>query len=351
MDHPFYGCLALRLVLEEDNNVQTAMTDGRTLKYNTNFINMLDHIELVGVLVHEVNHIVLKHCWRRGQREKMKWNVAADYAINIMMLDAKFTLPEGCLYDEAFRDMAAEEIYAKLPDDDTNVQSGTGKQDPGNCGGVMDAPTQEQAEELEQEWKSAISQAVQVAQGKVPNGLKRYVNQLLNPEVPWTHLLRDFVELTARNDYNWTRPNRRYMGSGIVLPSLLSDELPEVVVAVDTSGSIAAEELNRFAAEISGVLEAYDTKVHVMYCDSAVHKTECFERNDFPIKLSPMGGGGTDFRPVFAEVEKQNLTPCCLIYFTDLWGSFPDRAPEYPVMWVTKETKKKAPFGTTVLFK
>jgi predicted metal-dependent peptidase len=178
----------------------------------------------------------------------------------------------------------------------------------------------------------------------------RQIDEMLNPILPWYILLRDFVEKSAHNDYDWTRPSRRYIGRHILPPSLISEQLPEIVIAIDTSGSISQEQLSRFSKEASSVLSAYDNTIRVIYCDAKVKKEEVFTRADLPMKLKPIGGGGTNFKPVFEYVNKQNITPACLIYFTDLHGNFPGKEPEYPTMWLTPN-EQTAPFGTTILFK
>jgi len=378
LDHPFFGCLALKLTMEENSKFPTLMTDGKALYYNPDFINSLDRRELVGVLAHEISHICLGHCWRRDDRNKATWNIAGDYATNTVLIHSGFKLPEGALIDETgeYDKLSAEEIYKLLPEqeekqkqsssgqgehneDDEDNDSGQGEgesdendnQDPGNCGGVMDAQSKQEAKENEQEWKAAMSQAMQIAKGEMPANLKRQIEDILNPELPWQSLLRDFVEYSARNDYNWNRPSRRYFGNNIVLPSLISEELPEVVVAIDTSGSISQKELSEFGKEVSSILEAYETNARVVYCDAKVQNEEVFARADMPLKLNAMGGGGTSFVPVFKHVYKNGLTPSCLIYFTDLYGDFPSKAPDYPVMWVTKSKREKAPFGVVIRYK
>jgi len=373
LDHSFYGNLILRLDMEATDQIETMATDGRRLIYSENFVNELTHPELIGVLAHEINHVCLGHCWRIDDRDKTRWNIACDYAINDELLQCGFTLPDGCLQDDNYKGLSAEEIYATLPeqeqqstgnsgagggDQDTDDQDGSTSgdnqqqgDDPGRCGGVMPTDSQADAKEAEQEWKSAMAQAVKTAKGNMPAGLKRNIDALLNPELPWSTLLRDFVEYSAKNDYNWNRPSRRYFSSGIILPSLLSEELPEVVLAIDTSGSVTNHELAEFAREVSGILEAYETTVHVIYCDADIQHTEEFTRADFPIKLNAKGGGGTDFRPVFDHVDEKALEPCCLIYFTDMYGTFPQKAPEYPTVWITKTERREAPFGKTLVYK
>jgi predicted metal-dependent peptidase len=220
--------------------------------------------------------------------------------------------------------------------------------DPGRCGAVEDAPGgDEGARQQEAEWRVAVIQAASTTRGTLPGDLQRLVDELVHPRIPWEVLLRDFIERTARNDYLWSRPNRRYVSSGIVLPSLVSEELPEIVIAVDTSGSIGADQLNQFAAEVSAVLGAYETTIRVVYCDASVQGTETFTRADLPLKLSPRGGGGTNFRPVFKWVEDEHLSPAAVIYLTDGCGEFPTQEPDHPVLWIMT-TDAKAPIGETI---
>ncbi len=357
LDQPFFGSLALRLKLVEDESFETAAVDGISMIYNPKFIDKLSLKETIGLIAHEVMHVALGHIWRVGHREHKRWNIAGDYTINENLKSVGFTLPEGGLFDSQYNDLSAEEIYNRLPESDPNKddsgQNGKGdgkKSDPGKYGSCLPAKTEAEAKELESTWKAAVAQAVSVSQGKLPADMKRQLNDILNPSVPWYIILRDFVEKTARNDYDWTRPSRRYINQGIIMPSLISEELPEIVIAVDTSGSIDVNALNHFAAEASNVLGAYDTTIRVIYCDTQVQGEEVFTRADLPMQMNPKGGGGTEFTPVFNHVNKKGYTPACLIYFTDMYGDFPRQEPEYPVMWLTTTKNIKAPFGQTVLF-
>jgi len=383
LDHPFFGSLAVRLGLVENNQVPTMITNGKDILYNSEFIDSLPTREIVGTLAHEVMHIALGHLWRRGSRQHGKWNTACDYPINENLMDAGFALPGEPLVDQKYFNLPAEEIYSLLPQEEEkkdgqgddkkdDEQKGKGKgqgkgqgkgkddkknekkddmSDPGGCGGVMSISDTQENKEEKAEWKAAVNQALQISQGNLPANMKRRLKEILNPEVPWHILLRDFVERTARNDYDWTRPNRRYIGLNVILPSLISEQLPETIIAIDTSGSIDNEALSIFAAEASNVLGAYDTTIRIIYCDTKIQKEEIFTRADLPIKFNPKGGGGTNFCPVFDYIREKNLTPACLIYFTDLYGKFPSKEAEYPTMWLTTTKDKKAPFGMTVNFK
>ena len=370
LDHCFFGSLSVKLTNEFDPAIPTACTNGQRIRWNPTFLEGLSDAEVAGVMIHEILHVANGHQWRRDGREMGNWNIACDIAINPIVEAEHMTLPKGAIMpDPSQVNQAAEAIYATLPPslDGTKGQPGGGDgaegndstengnvvgNDPGGCGEVEDAPGgPEGAQEQKQEWEVAVAQAAAAAksQGLLPAHIQRLVDSILDPKIPWSVMLRDFVERTARNDYNWAVPNRRYLQSGIILPSLVSEELPAIVIAVDTSGSIGQAELDAFASEVTGVLGAYETTIHIVYCDAAVAHTETLTRADLPIKLKPHGGGGTDFRPVFEWVSKQGLTPAALVYLTDGYGTFPAKAADYPTMWVmTTDQKAPAHLGQTV---
>ena len=122
------------------------------------------------------------------------------------------------------------------------------------------------------------------------------------------------------------------------------------MLAVDTSGSIDEAQLQRFAAEVGSVLEQCPATVHLLYCDLAITRRELFQRQDPPILLKPKGGGGTDYRPVFALIEQVGIQPDCLVYLTDLvCDIFPQATPVYPVLWLhVGNGGTRPPFGEVV---
>lgn len=362
---PFFGSLALHLRPVADPSVETMETDGRTLSLNPAFVEKLSFDELTGTIAHEVTHLACGHHARRGARDLRRWNVACDYAINGLLMEAGFVLPQGRLHDPRFDGMAAEEIYALLAQEEgsggadgaSNNPGTSPSADPGGCGGVRDAPGKDGGKaspaelcQAAQDWRIAALQAVQTAKaaGKLPGAIARMIEALRNPAVDWREVLWRFIQTTARNDYSWFPPNRRYVAMGLYLPSLRSEELGPVVIAVDTSGSIAQSLVAQFSAEISAILEdCRPEAVHVLYCDTEVAGVETLSPDDLPLTLKPQGGGGTDFRPPFAWVEEQGIAPACLIYLTDLVSRYFPAPPGYPVLWAST-TERTAPFGETL---
>lgn len=348
LDHPFFGALSLRMeFVDSPAKAQSTMaTDGRALYYAPDFIAGLDDAALVGLLAHEVMHCAMLHHTRRGNREHRKWNVACDFAINDALQAAGFTLPVGALLDPAYKGQSAEQIYGSLPDSNDDEQGGDGNGNGAPApGGVLDAP--EPADEGD--WQVAVTQAVKAAQmmGNVPADIARLAKDAVTPRVDWKAVLRRFVQQCAASDYSWSLPNRRYVAAGLYLPALRSESMPPIVVAVDTSGSIDDAVIGAFAAELRSIVdECSPEATHVVYCDAAVQRVDTFARGD-ELTIDAVGGGGTDFRPVFDHVEREQLAPACVVYLTDGEGTYPDTAPDCPVLWAMTSTTV-APFGENV---
>ncbi len=400
LNQPFFGTLCLKLKLMPGSR-PTLATDGTRIVYNPSFVESLTPAELEGCIAHEVLHCALGHHARRGVREPRLWNHAADYAINPIVLKNGLKLPAGVLLDPQYENLSAEEIYARLKKDassgggsnqNSSAASGSGSQSNGqsqpgpsspsttqnassgggspNCGAhgagidaspagigeVLDAADENgdpaspaEMSRQQHEWSIAAERAMRSAKacGNAPADLERPLSENRQAQQDWRAILRAFVAATTMSDYRWTPPNRRHIGAGLYLPSVARSGVGEIVIGVDTSGSIGKDELEQFAGEITAISdEAQPEAIHVVYCDAAVQSSQQFGPSE-PISLEPKGGGGTDFRPVFEWVEQNDLRPACLIYLTDLCCHSYPNPPEYPVLWVT-DSRGTAPFGETV---
>lgn len=354
LDNPFFGVLALKLEMIEDNSEETLATDGKRLLFNSSYVESLIRNELVGVIAHEVLHCSNGHVWRRESRNAELWNAACDYAINPIVLDAGMILPQGGLVNPDYSSKSAEEIFAILqsqPPTPENSEGGS-KPDGSTCGKVLDAPPIE-SPEIQADWSSAVLAAAKQAEsaGKLPKGIDRLVKRIKNPPQDWRAILRRFVQQNAQNDYSWKQPNGRFLPLGLYMPKLNAEAMGMMVVAVDTSGSIDEVILGQFEKEIDLIsMEMRPEKIIVLYCDNEIRGTQEFTDDDLVV-LSPQGGGGTDFCPVFEWVEKEGFTPACLVYLTDMLGTFPEQPPNYPVLWGDTLGYKQPPWGEKVVIK
>jgi len=343
-DHPFFGVLILQLKKVDATNdprIKTMATDGRHLYYHEPFVMSLKKEELVFVLAHEVMHNALEHHLRRQHRKPGRWNKAADYAINGELVECKVgKMPDCGLLNPAFTGLSSEEIYRILDEENNGDDSDENNMDGGGCGGVIDgcAPHDEAAKaELRAEMQTQIRQAVMAAKnaqvGKMPAALQRLIDEILMPKVDWRAVLRRFIDESSTRDYSWANPNRRLLPFGIVTPRTVSSGVSHIVIAVDTSGSIDADILKDFAAEVNGTYqEGAVDKQTVIYADAAVAHIEQFENGD-ELALHPAGGGGTAFSDTFEKIEAQFPDARATIYLTDIYVSDFGRQPPMPVLW------------------
>jgi predicted metal-dependent peptidase len=208
--------------------------------------------------------------------------------------------------------------------------------------------------------RAAIAQAAHAAQsmGKVPAWMERLVEQVLNPEPDAYEVLRDFISKRVKSDQSWRRPNRRFMSQGLTMPERLSDQLGDVVVTMDCSGSVDKETLDNFANCLTGIFEAFQCRVTILYHDIPVTNVQHWVPSDGPLKLYPAGGGGTSHIPVFDWINRQDTEDApVVVAFTDLYTNFPEKPPRLPVLWFvwgeehSIYKRPTPPFGQVVYIK
>jgi len=405
LKNPFFGYLTNSLSLKEEDLIFPVGTDGKSIYYCEELIDEagITAREMEGVLAHEIMHLVLKHAERRGTRGKMKWNIATDLAINAMIEDWGFELPEDVLLEERYKEMAAEEVYNELPDlgdvkcpecgsgdvrrkklkmkersKGSKVMKAEGEFECRDCGhewsdevNVIPSGDGEGWEDIQgvplddhdlwenedfdqQEFRRKVAEASDMAKGKgdMPASLKRMVKDLVHPRIDWRRLLERYIRAQDREEYTWKSPNRRHVSRGLYYPSLKSTNL-EVAVAVDTSGSVGEEELGEFMSEVSGILDSVKNfRAELFACDAKVHAHETARsKQDFQKFMEKCeGGGGTDFRPVFEELKDENVD--CLVYLTDGRGKYPAAKPSCDVVWALNKrvpSRYDPPFGRKIL--
>lgn len=349
LDQPFFASLLFSMPLIEDKEIKTIATNGDEIRYNPEFVAKLTLPETIFVLTHETLHTVFHHVTRRGNRDANRWNMAADYVINNILVKENIgTMPKNCLYDPDMPD-TAEEVYKLIPKEMEGKKPGN---DHGN-GGSLDDMRDAGKDEAERQEKENIKRVEIVkaaraakAMGQLSKGLERLVNEATRSKADWKSILRNFMTERTKTDWSYAKPKRRFLGEDIYLPGMTGEKMESAVIAVDCSGSVSPELLSHFGAEIRGIIQdVAPTETHVLYFDSQILKHDKYSPDDL-VEIKPIGGGGTDFRPIWSYLHEQAIDPACCIVLTDMYGRFGE-APEFPVLWAAT-TNEVAPFGDTV---
>lgn len=368
-DAPFFGAIALRLPMVPCTNLPTFGVDGYNIFYNVEFANKLTQKQITGVLAHEVLHVAMLHHTRRGHRNQALWNMACDYAINPLVENNGFELPADCLNNSCYHKMTAEQIYEDLlkdPDVQKAIRDGEATMQKiaealkgqGGCSPqkpfdeIMEPP-KDKTETAEQDAKELANTGIAAAKqaGNIPGGLEGIISACHEPQVAWRERLREILARKTRGDQVWHRPNKRLLDT-MYLPYFEEVPTGNLVMAIDSSGSVKDEELNIFASEIQEIMtDNQIEKLTVLWVDTIVQRVQVFEAQD-DIKLQVKGRGGTRFEPAFDWVQHESdEAPDALIYFTDGEATFPSQPPPYPVIWCITSKTIQAPWGETVELK
>lgn len=335
----FYACLALNTRFIADKSVPTAQTDMKTIWYNPIWVATLTVAQTMGLCVHELLHIMLKHGLRRGARDPKRWNIACDYAINPLILASGLELPPGGCVDKKYEGMSAEQIYNLLPKD--AAEGGIG-QDLRDLGSMDEGDKRA----LEQHIDGITTQAVTQAKmaGSIPSHIARLVQGVLHPPIRWERLLADYMRKLAKDAESWNRRNRRY--THVFMPGRHSVTMGEICIAVDTSGSIDSGALAQVAREINEIAdEVKPEQIRVTYVDSHVVGEQIFERGD-KIVFEPKGGGGTDMRVACRHMEQ--FEPIVGVIITDGYTPWDTKPPSYPLIIVCTTNQKCPSYAQVV---
>lgn len=379
MRAPFFGNMATRFkIIDGSEWCNTAATNGRNIYVNVDFFTKLTVKKIEFVLAHEVLHCVLDHFGRLGLRNRKLANIAQDYAVNQILADEKIgeivTEIPICL-DSKYRGMPWEQIYDILYENaekidlddylkqlgellDEHIQEGAGGE-----GGSQDKDgsgkptlTKNELQEIRDELREAMVQAANAAgAGKTPAAIQRMIKDLTEPKLNWRQLVQQEIQSIVRNDYSFSRPNRKSCHSGAILPGMREDTTIDVAVVLDMSGSISDHDGKVFLSEVKGVLDQYtDFIINILCFDTEIYNHRVINQdNSYELlEYQPQGGGGTDFMCVWNYFDEIGLNPKKVLFFTDgypcgEWG--PDNAAD--TLWIVKGNKNaQAPFGTTVIY-
>ena len=368
MGNPKYVALAGVLMIGDksiSDDVPTACTNGRDEMYGRAFIAGLTDAELRGVVLHENYHKLYshlttwKHLWKVDAQTA---NMAMDYVINLKIMDDNgdgfAKIPEGGLIDEKYRGMDTAQVFNLIRKDVEEEAPGEGScSDPQDNGsGGMDEHDWEGAEELSEEDKRElvrdIDEAIRqgaMAAGKIGGTGALDLDELLQPQIDWREALREFIQNTcAGSDYStYARPNRRLMSQGIYMPTGISQQVGELVIAVDTSGSIQRADLTAFLSEVKSICDTvHPDKIRLLYWGHEVVGDEVYaldELDSLVTSTKPIGGGGTDVTCVTGYMAENHINPQACIVLTDGdlyrgWGQW-----DCPVLWTILNNKCAVP--------
>jgi len=350
----FFGTLALRFPWIADESCPTMATDGTAFYYNPKFVESISQEEVKAVVIHEIMHVALLHPMSMKGYEPRRANIAMDYAINLLITDSGYKLPSCALLDERYRNMSWQQIYKLLPEQKKEQGNNGGGGNDYTNGDVMPTPgNAEQQAAATENAKVSVAQAEQKAKamGHMPGPIQKMVVQAREPEENYQYLFQKFMAPVFPTDYTWARPSRRFMGQGMYLPSVLKTGVGTLVVGVDTSASVASEDLDKFLGLINHFLAKVRPEItHVLYCDTKVYRHEQFKPGR-PMDLSGFTAkrGGTRFAPVFDYARKQELKPKAFVYLTDMECDEFGTDPGVPMLWMrVGDYKITPPFGTVI---
>ena len=397
-ENGFYGVLLSHMKFSIDEECDTAYTDGERIAFSPKFMDELNDSELDFVLMHEVLHVALLHCFRTGDRQSDLFNIACDIVVNSNIKhskndkDSDITLrkygvamhltPDG---KEGY-EFTAEEVYEMLvdhckknnlavnPDANTGFdrhdrwnkpKKGNNKGD-GNSspvGGVGDAASVDDDGYLSDLWKQRVAEAAEAAKtfeggsknaGNLPAGIERMIYDLTHPKLNWRQVLCDFVseEIT---DYSFFPPDRRFSESDFFLPDLneKDDRAENILFMVDTSGSMSDKMIAEIYSELKGAIDQFGGKLSgwLGFFDWVVYEPIPFDSVNELLSIRPKGGGGTNFDAIFEYVSKQTEIEeiAAIVTLTDGYCSFPEEsaANGIPVLWIIN-SDVTAPWGQSV---
>ena len=376
MGNPKYVALAGVLMIGEKgikDDCPTAYTNGRDDYYGRAFVDGLADSEFRFLILHETYHKLFKHLttWDHLYKDDAKLaNMACDYVINLMIADENrdmfAVMPKDAegnaigLLDEKFRNMDTAQVYKilKQEQEDNPDDGDQGEGEGEGAGGGLDEHDWEGAQEMDadeqRELAQDIDQAVRqgaLTAGKVGSGGNRAIDQLLQPEVNWREVLREFITETCRgnDDSTWRQPSRRHLAMGILRPSGITERVGELVIAIDTSGSIGQQELTKCLSEIKGVCDMVKPEsIRILYWDTKVCSEEVYGSTGTPLEqltqtTKPAGGGGTRVQCVPDYIQEKNINAQAVIVLTDGylggdWGAW-----TMPLLWGILDNKSARP--------
>ena len=362
MDMPettFYSSFLSMLNIRISREIPTAATDGLKIIYNPDFINSITRPQLLGLTLHEVEHVVNGHCdysvYEGYCHDTL--NVAQDHYINLRLLARGFELPPtpklpppntNGYADPQYKGMSSMEIYHKL------IKNGKPQCEP-DLRDVLGIPDGMTKEEHAERVLGNIVKAVIMAErandaGSIPGDLRRDLQDILSPKLPWNTILQQYLTEYAAEDYSMRRPNRRFM-PGWYLPILEGEGLGNLFMYCDVSGSMSVEDVSEIWSEYSYIIDTMNpTRTRIMTGDTRIVLDKTYDQGDFIPEFEYSGGGGTIFEPIMDALREEQ--PVFALLFTDGYFNMPDmEGIDTDIFWIIKGNPGfTAPKGEVIHF-
>jgi predicted metal-dependent peptidase len=349
---PFYGLFLIGINKKYTDTLPTAGVSkhgiGMQLAINPNFFNELSEDHRFGLIKHELLHIAFGHLVIRDRYSNAKlFNIAADLEINQYILESK--LPEGGLLLSSFPELnlpvkaGTKEYYDILnqAQQDGTSPSLDSLMDQMNGETPYDHATWDEFDDLSEAEKKLVQKQIEhqlkeVAEttikknGNIPGELSEVINRLMHVEpakFDWKGYLRRFI---GNSSIIYTKKlrrkyNKRYSGN----PGLKIKFKNNILVGVDTSGSVNNDELKEFMSELCHMHKT-GHKITVAQCDTSLNSVKEFNpKHNWEIH----GRGGTDFQPVIDHFNENKGQYTALIYLTDGEAYAPENCPKN-TLWV-----------------
>jgi len=343
-DSVFFTTLAYSLKQSFDDSIPTAATNGTVIKYNTKFFIDLNPDQRIFLMLHEAMHCAYLHMIRGAGRDKHIFNIACDHVINLQLIERGFKMPQGGYADRVYTGMSADEVY--------NILIQLPKPPPMPMDGDLQ-DCEQPTELVEQEMQDVLMRAALQSQmanekpGAIPGEIQIFLNKLLAPKLPWHRILQKYLLTFAKNDFTFRKPNRRFFPQ-YHLPSLYSEQLIDIAIAVDISGSVTDENFLRFVSETHNVMKMMKPeKITLVQFDTEIQSVTQL-RNVRDLKeVDFVGRGGTDIQPVLNWANENK--PQLLLVFTDGYFNFYDVTTKTRTLWLIHDNQKfTAPFGKVI---
>lgn len=339
-DSAFFTTICFSLKHIWDDTIKTAATNGAYIKFNPEFFMSLSPEERIFLLIHESMHVAFLHMERLQEHNPDKWNIAADHVINLLLIERGFRMPKIGYADHAFKGMSTEQVYPLIPDNQQCNQPDL----------VEGEGTPEELQQHVQDIlvRAAIQSKMQNDKpGTIPGEIELFLNKLLKPKLPWNRILQKYLFALAKDDYSFRKPNRRFFPD-YYLPSLYSEKLVDIAIAVDISGSVSEAEFLRFISEIHSILKMMKPdKLSLIQFDTSIKSVDEIRNVHELSKVRFLGRGGTDIRPVIDWVNKRK--PQLLLTFTDGGFYFRDAQTKVNTAWLIHNNPCfTAPFGKVI---